>query len=90
MQYLENVSDKTYNAYFIDLNVRPSNKVAIALYERLGYIDYHRSKNYYTNPEEDRVIMRKPLPRDSEKLSISKKPEDMEKTGVKNYKNYVK
>ena len=86
MQYLEKVSEKTYDAYFIDLNVRPSNKIAITMYEGLGYINYHRTKNYYTSPEEDRFIMRKSLPRDQEKISTSLKPEDMEKTGVKNYR----
>ena len=86
MSYLEKVSDKTYNASFIDLNVRVSNKVAITLYEGLGYINYHRSKNYYTSPDEDRFVMRKSLPRDTEKISTSMKKEDMVKTGGNNYR----
>ena len=66
--------------------MRPSNRVAIALYQGLGYINYHKTNNYYTNPAEDRLIMRKALPKDSENISISLKPDDMEKTGGKAYR----
>ena len=29
MDYLENVSENTYNAYYVDLFVRPSNAIAV-------------------------------------------------------------
>jgi N-terminal acetyltransferase B complex catalytic subunit len=32
MDYLENISEKVHNAYYVDLFVRPSNKVAVGMY----------------------------------------------------------
>ncbi|KAJ1943603.1 N-acetyltransferase, partial [Linderina pennispora] len=40
MKFLEDASEKVYDCYFVDLFVRPSNKIAIAMYESLGYIVY--------------------------------------------------
>lgn len=41
-------------AYFVDLFVRVSNKVAIKMYQQLGYIVYRTVLEYYTgNPDED-------------------------------------
>ena len=44
---------------FISLEVRPSNSVAIGLYEKLGFKTEGRRKNFYTDPVEDALIMTK-------------------------------
>lgn len=41
------------------LEVRASNTPAISVYEKLGFIEVGRRKNYYRNPKEDALIMRK-------------------------------
>lgn len=41
------------------LEVRASNAPAIALYEKLGFQIVGRRPNYYRNPKEDALIMRK-------------------------------
>lgn len=41
-------------AYFVDLFVRVSNKVAINMYKNLGYIVYRTVLEYYSgDPDED-------------------------------------
>lgn len=41
-------------AYFVDLFVRVSNKVAIKMYSNLGYIVYRTVLEYYSgDPDED-------------------------------------
>ena len=40
------------------LEVRPSNKNALMLYEKFGYTEVGRRKNYYLSPKEDAIIMR--------------------------------
>eukprot|EP00052_Salpingoeca_macrocollata_P022932 m.200522 g.200522 ORF g.200522 m.200522 type:complete len:175 (-) comp21916_c1_seq1:241-765(-) len=71
MAGLEDISDKTYNGYFVDLFVRRSNAVAVALYEKLGYVIYRTVLNYYSGPEEeDAFDMRKSLSRDPDKKSM--------------------
>jgi len=42
---------------FISLEVRASNTPAISLYEKHGYIEEGRRKNYYEKPREDAIIM---------------------------------
>lgn len=70
MKWLEDVSEKKH-AYFVDLFVRVSNKVAISMYQALGYIVYRTVLEYYSgNPDEDAYDMRKALSRDIEKESI--------------------
>jgi N-terminal acetyltransferase B complex catalytic subunit len=71
MDVLEQVSEKIYNAYFVDLFVRSSNQIAISMYEKFGYTVYRRVLGYYTGiSEEDAFDMRKALPRDVKKKSI--------------------
>jgi len=41
-------------AYFVDLFVRVSNRVAVDMYKRLGYSVYRRVLEYYSgDPDED-------------------------------------
>lgn len=41
------------------LEVRISNEVAISVYRKLGFDEVGRRKNYYRNPKEDALILRK-------------------------------
>lgn len=43
----------------LTLEVRASNTPAIALYEKLGFVQVGRRPNYYRNPREDALILRK-------------------------------
>ncbi|RKO99290.1 hypothetical protein CXG81DRAFT_27948 [Caulochytrium protostelioides] len=71
MAILEEVSERIYNTYFVDLFVRVSNAVAIGMYEKFGYSIYRRILQYYSgHPSEDAYDMRKALPRDVHKKSI--------------------
>ncbi len=40
-----------YDAYFVDLFVRVSNRVAIGMYEKFGYVVYRRVLEYYTGAD---------------------------------------
>jgi ribosomal-protein-alanine N-acetyltransferase len=43
------------------LEVRPSNPSARRLYERLGFREVGRRRNYYVRPTEDALVMRRAL-----------------------------
>ena len=43
----------------LTLEVRASNAPAIALYRKLGFIQVGKRPNYYRNPREDALILRK-------------------------------
>ena len=43
----------------LTLEVRVSNAPAISLYEKLGFVNVGRRPNYYHNPKEDALILRK-------------------------------
>ena len=45
----------------LTLEVRATNTPAIALYEKLGFLQIGRRPNYYRNPKEDALILRKVL-----------------------------
>lgn len=64
VKMLEEVSINKYNAYFVDLYVRPTNQNAQNLYHKMGYIVYRRIIKYYSTLDEDGLDMRKSMPRD--------------------------
>lgn len=41
----------------ISLEVRPSNRAALALYHRAGFAEVGRRKHFYTKPTEDALIL---------------------------------
>ena len=41
------------------LEVRVSNAQAIRIYEKFGFVEVGRRRNYYRNPKEDALILRK-------------------------------
>ena len=50
---------KANQAENLTLEVRASNTPAISLYEKLGFAQVGLRKNYYHNPKEDALILRK-------------------------------
>ena len=50
---------KPMGSHCLTLEVRASNAPAISLYEKLGFSEIGRRKNYYRNPREDALILRK-------------------------------
>ena len=92
MDDLETISSDVYNAHFVDLFVRASNSLAIAMYEKFGYVKYRRVLEYYSSDDsmkdgmlgmEDAWDMRKALRRDANKESVVPleqpvRPEDLE------------
>jgi len=50
---------KAMGSSSLTLEVRVSNLPAIALYEKMGFSQVGRRKNYYRNPKEDALILRK-------------------------------
>ena len=50
---------KKMGSHCLTLEVRASNVPAITLYEKLGFTEIGRRKNYYRNPREDALILRK-------------------------------
>ncbi|KAI9790469.1 MAG: N-terminal acetyltransferase [Peltula sp. TS41687] len=81
---LEKAGDE-FNAWFVDLFVRESNKVAIEMYRGMGYSVYRRVVGYYSDDPsgrdrkdgEDAFDMRKPLERDKFREHIREKGEDV-------------
>ncbi|KAH8387262.1 hypothetical protein KR093_005927 [Drosophila rubida] len=77
MNFLEDISEKK-RAYFVDLFVRKSNKVAINMYTNLGYIIYRTILEYYSGDQDEDAYnlatflsdMRKALSRDVNKKSV--------------------
>ncbi len=37
MDYLESISHNMHKAFYVDLFVRPSNTIAVDMYNKLGY-----------------------------------------------------
>lgn len=42
---------------FVSLEARPSNKAAVSLYKKLGFVEEGRRKNFYSDPKEDALIL---------------------------------
>ena len=49
---------RTHGLTDLFLEVRPSNEGAAALYQKMGYREIGRRKNYYLDPKEDAIIMK--------------------------------
>jgi len=70
MEGLEVVSEKK-KCYFVDLFVRASNKKAIEIYEKMGYVVYRIVLEYYSGENEENAYdMRKAMSRDRLKKSM--------------------
>ena len=50
---------KSNEVYSLTLEVRTSNVAAIGLYNGLGFSQVGRRPNYYSNPKEDALILRR-------------------------------
>ena len=50
---------RSVGSHALTLEVRASNDPAIALYKKLGFLQAGLRKNYYRNPKEDALILRK-------------------------------
>lgn len=50
---------KKQGSHCLTLEVRASNQNAISLYQKLGFLQIGRRPNYYRNPKEDALILRK-------------------------------
>ena len=50
---------KNRGSHALLLEVRASNAPAISLYEKMGFVQVGCRKNYYRNPKEDALILRK-------------------------------
>ena len=50
---------KNRGSHSLTLEVRASNAPAIGLYEKIGFAQVGCRKNYYRNPKEDALILRK-------------------------------
>ena len=50
---------KEQGSHALILEVRASNDPAIRLYEQLGFVQVGRRPNYYSQPKEDALILRK-------------------------------
>ncbi len=53
------INDNESQLEFISLEVRVSNKPAISLYEKFGFENVGLRKRFYSNPQEDAIIMTK-------------------------------
>jgi ribosomal-protein-alanine N-acetyltransferase len=50
---------------FVFLEVRESNQVARAFYEKWAFVEAGRRKHYYRNPEEDALVLSLSFPQES-------------------------
>lgn len=50
---------ESHGSHSLMLEVRVSNAPAISVYEKLGFGEVGRRRNYYRNPKEDALILRK-------------------------------
>ena len=72
MDYLEELTAKR-KGWYVDLFVKKSNDIAVAMYRNLGYTVYQEVKNYYSGPNPENCYdMRKRMPRDVKKEIVVK------------------
>lgn len=57
---------KANDLAFLTLEVRPTNEAAIALYQRFGFEEVGRRKNYYDLPKEDALILTRYFDKEAE------------------------
>ena len=55
---------------FLTLEVRPSNEAAVKLYEKYGFQEAGRRKDYYEHPKEDALIMTREFHREEPKEEV--------------------
>ena len=71
MNFLEDVTESQHDGYYVDLFVRSSNKIAIEMYKKFGYVIYQTINKYYSSdgiqPAEDASDMLKSVKRDVKK-----------------------
>ena len=62
------ITDRIHNGWFVDLFVREDNKIAIEMYQHMGYKIYRTVNKYYSasekHPARDALDMRKSMKRD--------------------------
>lgn len=58
-KYLLSYLINLYKDFEIFLEVRESNFIAINLYSKFKFVEIYKRKNYYTNPVENAIIMKK-------------------------------
>ena len=51
-------------AEYISLEVRPSNRPAVGLYTKLGFMEEGRRRNFYSDPTEDALILTRRFPKE--------------------------
>ena len=56
------------NAEKVTLEVRNSNSAAIGLYTVYGFDQIAVRKDYYINPDEDAVIMQRPIAKNDDEI----------------------
>ncbi len=56
--------------HYVDLYVRESNAAAREMYAAMGYVDYRRVREYYSEPREDALDMRKALGDEAARLCL--------------------
>ena len=49
---------------FLTLEVRPSNRPAVGLYTKLGFMEEGRRRNFYSDPTEDALILTRRFPKE--------------------------
>ena len=61
MQLVERLIEelRSRDVYCLTLEVRASNVAAVSLYEKMGFTQIGLRPNYYRNPREDALILRK-------------------------------
>uniref|UniRef100_A0A6U1HGY3 N-acetyltransferase domain-containing protein n=1 Tax=Tetraselmis chuii TaxID=63592 RepID=A0A6U1HGY3_9CHLO len=83
MDLLEDVTEKVHFGYFVDLFVRVSNHMAIAMYTKFGYTVYRRVIGYYSG-DEDAYDMRKAMKRDVLRESVIPLPHPVYPSDLEN------